>query len=64
MNAFMMAASTSGDETLRAKAVASIELLKEINGFVNTDLMNPKVPPGQNLYRKEMVGKKPKQPLL
>lgn len=41
MNAFMMAASTSGDETLRAKAVASIELLKEINGFVNTDLMNP-----------------------
>lgn len=41
MNAFMMAASTSGDETLRAKAAASIELLKEINGFVNTDLMNP-----------------------
>lgn len=40
MNAFMKAAET-GDDTLRSKAEASIELLKEINGFVNTDLMNP-----------------------
>ena len=26
---------------LRSKALASIELLKDINGFVNADLMNP-----------------------
>lgn len=28
-------------ESLRSKALASVDLLKEINGFVNTDLMNP-----------------------
>ena len=28
-------------EALRSKSLASIELLKEINGFVNADLMNP-----------------------
>ncbi|MCM1176734.1 MAG: hypothetical protein NC115_06615 [Bacteroidales bacterium] len=28
-------------ETLRSRALASIELIKEINGFVNVDLMNP-----------------------
>lgn len=41
MNAFRMAAETANDDSLRAKALASIELLKEINGFVNVDLMNP-----------------------
>lgn len=30
-----------GLERIRASALASIDLLKEINGFVNTDLMNP-----------------------
>lgn len=40
MNAFMNAADTD-DVLLRSKALASIELLKEINGFVNADLMNP-----------------------
>ena len=28
-------------EELRRKAQVSIELIQEINGFVNTDLMNP-----------------------
>lgn len=28
-------------EEIRSKALASIELMKEINGFVNVDLMNP-----------------------
>ena len=28
------------DETKR-KSLASVELMQEINGFVNTDLMNP-----------------------
>ena len=28
-------------EDLRSRALASIDLLREINGFVNTDLMNP-----------------------
>ncbi len=40
INAFM-AASESPDEALRAKALASIDLIREINGFVNADLMNP-----------------------
>lgn len=40
INAFM-AAAESGDKALRAKAQASIDLIREINGFVNTDLMNP-----------------------
>ena len=33
-------APDSTDE-MRQSAVASIELIQEINGFVNTDLMNP-----------------------
>lgn len=28
-------------EEIRSKAFASVDLLKEINGFVNKDLMNP-----------------------
>ena len=28
-------------EDIKRKAQASIELIQEINGFVNTDLMNP-----------------------
>lgn len=28
-------------DELRQSAAASIELIQEINGFVNTDLMNP-----------------------
>lgn len=28
-------------DEMRQSAVASIELIQEINGFVNTDLMNP-----------------------
>ena len=40
MNAFLKASETE-DDALRSKALASIELLKEINGFVNADLMNP-----------------------
>lgn len=40
INAFM-AAAESGDKALRAKALASIDLIREINGFVNADLMNP-----------------------
>lgn len=41
VNAFMTAAETTADENLRARALASIELIRDINGFVNTDLMNP-----------------------
>ncbi len=41
MNAFMQAALTTDDETMKAKAIASVELIRDINGFVNTDLMNP-----------------------
>lgn len=40
INAFMMAAA-SDDGNLKSKALASMELIKEINAFVNTDLMNP-----------------------
>lgn len=28
-------------EDIRRKSLASVELMQEINGFVNTDLMNP-----------------------
>ena len=28
-------------ENIKRKALASIELIQDINGFVNTDLMNP-----------------------
>ncbi len=40
---FYRAASSAPDvtEEVRRKALASVELMQEINGFVNTDLMNP-----------------------
>lgn len=28
-------------EDIRRKSLASVDLMQEINGFVNTDLMNP-----------------------
>mgnify|MGYP003478627139 CR=1 FL=1 len=28
-------------EDIKRKSLASVELMQEINGFVNTDLMNP-----------------------
>jgi hypothetical protein len=34
------AAPDATDDIIR-KALASVELMQEINGFVNTDLMNP-----------------------
>lgn len=34
------AAADATDE-IRRKALASVELMQEINGFVNVDLMNP-----------------------
>lgn len=42
INAFN-AATTAEDATeeIRTKARVSIELIQEINGFVNVDLMNP-----------------------
>ncbi len=33
------APDASGD--IKRKSLASVELMQEINGFVNTDLMNP-----------------------
>ena len=33
--------SPDATDELRQSAAASIELIQEINGFVNTDLMNP-----------------------
>lgn len=42
INAFRAAAQASdADEELKKRAFASVELIQEINGFVNTDLMNP-----------------------
>lgn len=42
INAFRAAAQASdADEELKKRALASVELIQEINGFVNTDLMNP-----------------------
>ena len=35
------AASADATDDLRKKCLASIELIQEINGFVNADLMNP-----------------------
>lgn len=35
------AASEDASEELRTKCQASVELIQEINGFVNADLMNP-----------------------
>lgn len=42
MNAFREAASApDASEELRRKCLASVELIQEINGFVNVDLLNP-----------------------
>lgn len=42
VNAFRSAASCEdATEEIKAKARVSIELIQEINGFVNKDLMNP-----------------------
>ncbi len=40
---FYRAASEAPDCTdeIKRKSLASVELMQEINGFVNTDLMNP-----------------------
>jgi hypothetical protein len=34
-------AAPDATEELKRRALASVELVQEINGFVNTDLMNP-----------------------
>ena len=42
MNAFQEAAAApDASEELRRKCLASVELIQEINGFVNVDLLNP-----------------------
>ena len=42
INAFRAAsASTDATEDIKRKSLASVELIQEINGFVNVDLMNP-----------------------
>ncbi len=40
---FYRAAADSPDATedIKRKSLASVELMQEINGFVNVDLMNP-----------------------
>ena len=40
---FYRAAAQAPDasEEIRRKSLASVELMQEINGFVNVDLMNP-----------------------
>ena len=40
---FYRAAAEAPDasEEIKRKSLASVELIQEINGFVNTDLMNP-----------------------
>ena len=40
---FYRAAADAPDTTdeIKRKSLASVELMQEINGFVNTDLMNP-----------------------
>ena len=35
------AAAADATDEIRRKALASVELMQEINGFVNVDLMNP-----------------------
>ena len=41
-NAFRQAAaSPDASEQIKTKARVSVELIQEINGFVNVDLMNP-----------------------
>lgn len=42
VNMFREAASApDATDEIRAKALASVELIQEINGFVNVDLLNP-----------------------
>ena len=42
INAFKEAAAApDASEDLKRKCLASVELIQEINGFVNPDLMNP-----------------------
>ena len=42
MNAFRGAAdSPDATDDIKRKSLASVELIQEINGFVNVDLMNP-----------------------
>lgn len=42
INAFWQAAaSEDATEEIKTKARVSVELIQEINGFVNVDLMNP-----------------------
>ncbi len=42
INAFRAAAAAPGaTEEIKRKSLASVELIQEINGFVNVDLMNP-----------------------
>lgn len=42
INAFRAAsASPDATEDIKRKSLASVELIQEINGFVNVDLMNP-----------------------
>ena len=42
INAFRQAAaSADATEEIKTKARVSVELIHEINGFVNVDLMNP-----------------------
>lgn len=35
------AAAPDATEEIKRKSLASVELMQEINGFVNADLMNP-----------------------
>ena len=42
INAFRAAAAApDATEEIKRKSLASVELIQEINGFVNVDLMNP-----------------------
>ncbi len=42
INVYREAAEASDvTDEIRRKALASVELMQEINGFVNVDLMNP-----------------------
>ena len=42
INVYREAAEASDvTDEIRRKALASVELMQEINGFVNADLMNP-----------------------
>jgi hypothetical protein len=42
INAYRAAAASEGcPEDIKKISLASVELMQEINGFVNVDLMNP-----------------------